>query len=239
MSERRIRLDIAGGGRADHEAQRFGAGEQHNSASEEQVDRFRRALTSGAAEGADSTGDPASGTPASPARNGARPRGAFDLFGRAGRSGGVDAQLPGGAETLLAGAGLQPAAALPCSVHGEAPEADPSDGSAARFACEVAERILVSADDQQEVRVLIRDDVLPGVELRLRRADGRWVVGFTVTDAASFALIEQAGDRIAGDLASRLESGVEVRLAGPQDLQTGEESYHSFFADPRPHGGPT
>ena len=219
MSERRIRLDIAGGGRADHEAQRFGAGEQHNSASEEQVDRFRRALTSGAADGVDSAGDPAaSGTPASPSRNGARPRGAFDLFGPA---------------------GLQPAVAMPCSTQGATPEADLSDGSAGRFACEVAERILVSADDQQEVRVLIRDDVLPGVELRLRRADGRWVVGFTVTDAASFALIEQAGDRIAGDLASRLESGVEVRLAGPQDLQTGEESYHSFFADPRPHGGPT
>jgi hypothetical protein len=237
MSERRIRLDIASGGRADHEAQRFGAGEQHNSASEEQVDRFRRALTSGAAEGVDTAGDPASGIPASPSRNGARPRGAFDLFGRAGSTRGVDAQLSGGAETLLASAGLQPAAAMP-SAQGEAPEADLADGSAERFAYEVAERILVSADDQQEVRVLIRDDVLPGVELRMCRADGRWVVGFTVTDAASFALIEQAGDRIASDLATRLESGVEVRLTGPEDLEAGEESYQSFFAHPRPSVGP-
>jgi hypothetical protein len=218
MSERRIRLDIAGGGRADHETQRFGAGEQDNSASEEQVDRFRQALTSGAADDVDSAGNPASGTPASPARNGARPRGAFDLFGPA---------------------GLQPVAALPSSTQDDTPEADPSDGSAGRFACEVAERILVSADDQQEVRVLIRDDVLPGVELRLHRADGRWVVGFSVTDATSFALIEQAGDKIAGDLAARLESDVEVRLAGPEDLEAGEESYQSFFADPRPSGGAT
>jgi len=251
MSERRIRLDIAVGGHAEHQSAHSGAGDGRNSAGEEHVDRFRQALTGGGkgnvdgakgsngADGAGGGADAAAGSSGGSSPPQARLRGAFDLFGRgAGRSA-AGAQPPGGTEALLAGAGTGMAAAMLPGVRTEDSIGGRAGGGAGRFACQMAERILVSADGQHEARIFIRDDVLPGVELRVHLTGGRWAVEFTVTDAGSFALIEEAGDQIAGTLAARLRSGVEVQLTRPGSSRAGIELHRRFLADPPPGGDGT
>jgi hypothetical protein len=198
MTERRIRLDIAAGGRADHQSPRSGAGGERDPASQEEIDRFRSVLAGGApaGEGGDYSGPPPE------ARDVGHARGAFDLFGQAPR----DAR--------------------------DRDARDPAGGCAAKLADEVAERILVSDDDGHEARVYIRDDVLPGVELRLRQAEGRWVISFLVTDVTSFALLEQHGARIADELAGRLQSAVEVELSDPRGPDAERVPARTFFAEP-------
>ena len=248
MSERRIRLDIQVGGHADHPSQRSGAGSERDPASEEHVDRFRRALTGSAADGVDGTdgagGDGRAGAAAAVScgalsRQQVRLRGAFDLFRRRDGASAPAAQSPGDAAALLAEAGAPMAAPAQSGIRAQDPVQEPAAGAAGRFACRLAERILVSAHDQHEARILVRDDVLPGVELSVRRAGGRWVVGFTVTDPESFALIEETGGLIASELAVRLDSAVEVQLSGPEHSRSGIDRYRSFFADSPPRGDGT
>jgi hypothetical protein len=112
----------------------------------------------------------------------------------------------------------------------EMPGAPPERGPAWQLADQVAERILVSAEGAREVRVVVRDDVLAGVELRITQQQGRWVIGFVVTDAASFAAIERSGQTFADQLAQRLRCGVDVRLTD-QESADGEPQC-TFFADP-------
>ncbi|WP_129781703.1 hypothetical protein [Peristeroidobacter soli] len=81
-----------------------------------------------------------------------------------------------------------------------------------RLASEVADRILVSADADREARIFIREDVLPGVEVRITQEHGRWLVEFAISDARSFEILDHAGEQLAGELAERLRSDVEVRL---------------------------
>ena len=87
-----------------------------------------------------------------------------------------------------------------------------ADSSASRLADEVADRILVSADDGREARVFIRDDVMPGVEIRITQDRGRWLVAFVISDSKSFEVLEQSGQKIADELATRLKCEVEVQL---------------------------
>ena len=107
-------------------------------------------------------------------------------------------------------------------------------GDAARFALlmdEIADRILVSEDDPHEARVVIDDDTLRGVEVRIVREQGRWTITFTISDAASLRLLEESGERIAQELAERLHSDVEVQLIDA--TQTLREPSRVFRAGPR------
>jgi hypothetical protein len=80
------------------------------------------------------------------------------------------------------------------------------------LADEIAERILVAEDGGNDARILIQEDILPGVEVRIRREQGRWIVTFSIADPDSFRLLEASGDQITAELAQRLRSEVEVQL---------------------------
>ena len=99
----------------------------------------------------------------------------------------------------------------------------------ARLVSEVADRILICVDEDREARVHVREDVMPGVEVRIAQERGGWVVAFIISDAGSFKVLAQAGQRIADELADRLQSAVEVQLIAasePDAIPT-----NTFFAD--------
>lgn len=77
----------------------------------------------------------------------------------------------------------------------------------------VAEQILVADNDgREEVRIQLKDSVLPGVEIRVRQDNGRTLIDFVCTNADSvrFLLGQQAG--LASMLGGRLNSTVEVSV---------------------------
>ncbi len=215
MSDRSIRLDTATSGLADQTARQPSAG-YRDSASQEEADRFRRAL-------ADS---PEAQIPAAPRDPGDVPhaRGAFGLFGRQ--------RAAHAAAALTAGAAGAPPPVLPADHVDGVPRDRGEPANPWQVADEVAERILVSGDGGREACIVIRDDVLPGVEVRVSQEQGRWVVAFLVAEAASFELLERAGADIAQVLAGRLGSGVELRLAHRSTQQSPKETARCFFADP-------
>ena len=119
-------------------------------------------------------------------------RSPFDLFGPSGRT--IPPEPPS-LPTATPGAGMPPTSG---SIIGA-----------------VAERILVSADATREVRISIRADLLPGVEVRVVQDQGRWVVDFAVTDAGSRKLLQDSGRQAVRELARRLKTGVEMRVTDP------------------------
>ncbi len=217
MSEHRIGLDVAGGG-GGHLQNQSGSAGNRDPASQEHADRFRRALTG--------DGSPESSSEASPVpAQHPRARGPFDLFGR--RSDPAPAADPQSIPSAALGAAFS--AQRPADVDAT-PERD--NDRAWKAAAEVAARILVSADEEREARVYIREDVLAGVELRIRRDQGRWVVTFLVADTTSFGVLSQAAGMIATELARRLRSSVEVQLTAARGPETSDEPALTFFADP-------
>ncbi len=215
MSERRIGLDVAGGG--DHLPNQSGAAGGRDPASQEQAERFRRALTrDGSPDSATDAGAAAAQHP--------RTRGPFDLFGR--RSDPAPAADPQPIPSAAPGA----AVSAPLPADADAPQR--TNDRVWKAAAEVAARILVSADAEREARVYIREDVLPGVELRIRQDQGRWVVTFLVADTTSFGMLSQAAGMIATELARRLRSSVEVQLTAARGPETSDEPALTFFADP-------
>jgi len=95
----------------------------------------------------------------------------------------------------------------------------------------VADRILVSTDSEHEVRISIRNDLLPGVELHLGEHEGRWCIEFVVQDASSMALLQSAAAQMAKQLAKRLKRPVELRLCDPKLSPEDSSSAPSFVAD--------
>lgn len=257
MSERSVRLDLTtaglGGG---HEAGRSaGRGGRDAASEEEDRMRFRQALGAGDADetaaGEATARDPAaSGEPqgrAGPDTLGAdrgtvrEDHGIFGLFGssRMGSRGapaadglapGSDAALAAGAVSpLIAGAatGAVPVASAPSGEDGYA-----AADQAGRLTEALAERILISADGGREARITLSAEVLPGVELHLSQEQGRWVVRFEATDAASFELLAKSGLWMAGELAQRLRSGVEIRVTDQPDAGPDSVPAWTFLADP-------
>jgi hypothetical protein len=208
-----VRLDIGAqaNARADSQSAQSGNGGLDDSPGEERLDRFRRALA-GSADG-DSLAAAQPRAEAQHASHSSQAPGAFGLFGSV-----MHAPLP-------------PMPAL---------QNTPADDSAAanttaRLAGEVADRILVSGDDGREARIAVRNDVMPGVEVRITQEQGRWVVAFIVSDAGSFKVLENAGQTIADQLANRLRSGVEVKLIDASE-PNGTPA-NTFFADPAQSDG--
>ncbi|MEJ0035237.1 MAG: type III secretion HpaP family protein [Gammaproteobacteria bacterium] len=98
-----------------------------------------------------------------------------------------------------------------------------------QVAVDAAARIRVSADDEREAQVDVSEDVLPGVQVRIRRDQGRWEVTFLVSDSASLELLERSAATLARTLAARLRSAVEVRVTAVGDA---ERPACTFIADP-------
>jgi hypothetical protein len=202
-----VRLDIGAqaNGRADSQAAQSGNGGLDDSPEEESLDRFRRALAGGSADG-DSLAASQPGAEARHASHAPLAPGAFGLFGSI-------MQLS----------------------HITAPDDSAAASATAHLADEVADRILVSSDEGREARIAIRNDVMPGVEVRITQEQGRWVVAFIVGDAGSLKVLENAGPTIADELANRLESGIEVQLIDASE-PSGTPA-NTFFADPAQSDG--
>lgn len=116
------------------------------------------------------------------------------------------APLPPGPFALFRpAAGGQEAAAPPA----------PSAAGLAELAEAVAERILVSEEGgaDAEVRIRIRDGVMPGVEVRLKWAEGRVQVEFACANADSRTFLEGRREALADLLAERTGEEVEVRVS--------------------------
>ncbi|WP_142848233.1 type III secretion HpaP family protein [Telmatospirillum sp. J64-1] len=111
----------------------------------------------------------------------------------------------------------------PGTMPSTAPAAAPSPLASAdltALADTVAERILVSdenADGSQEVRIQLKENVLPGTEIRLRHEGGRLVVELVCANADSLRFLDSQRDGLSSLLNSRLKDEVQVRVtpAGP------------------------
>ncbi|THF57266.1 hypothetical protein [Pseudothauera rhizosphaerae] len=225
MTDRPVRLNLDLPRMGGEPAGSQNGGGQPGAARDDDVARFRQALgrdgQQPAAEGGTGQGGerPQEEEKSSP----------FGLFGR----------LSGGAQERAdaAAAGLPgfPSPFLPgTSAAGAAEPAAPAaplPRAAAEVVGAVAERILVSADGGQEIRVLIRNEVLPGVEVRIVQEQGRWVMDFAVGNAGSLALLQGAGARLAAELSRRLRREVEVRVGDPQ--RADEEGEAQVFVEDR------
>lgn len=220
MSERMVRLDVRAQAdvRADSRGAQQGGEGLDERAAEENVDRFRRALgddNSGAASTRDaqSVGNAQSfhTRDAEEESTSWRDRGAFGLFGSL---------------TPPSPAHIEPHLTTTSGV---------AESGASRLASEVADRILVSADDGREARVFIRDDVMPGVEVRITQEQGRWLVAFTISDGKSFEVLAQAGQKMADELTVKLKCEVEVQLI-PSEQPDGSPT-HTFFSNAENDGG--
>ncbi len=243
MSDRPISLYTGTGGLTDKQPSQSEA-EDRKPADDQDIERFRHTLLQAepAAEKAGVFVATTAHGAGVPAGESGHARGVFGLFGhlRAGNSthgsgiSGPDAQS-------LAGLGTSGAPVPAGSQAGlaEAAPEEPRSAGLGRLTDEMAERILVSADGAREVRIVVRDDVLAGVELRMRQQEGRWVVGFVVTDASSLKVLEGASSMLARELAKRLQCGVEVRLTdGSAGGSEDEPSFTSFADAPRTVGEP-
>jgi hypothetical protein len=93
-----------------------------------------------------------------------------------------------------------------------------------------------AAPGAREVRVQVRPEVLPGVAFSVRQDAGRWVVDFDVSDHASAALLQSAGERMGAELARRLGRGVELRVTptAGADGRLGLPRRFVHRADPEP-----
>jgi hypothetical protein len=246
MSERMVRLDIGtqANARADSHSAQSGGGGFGERPTEEHVDQFRRALTGG-----DGESTPSGTTQSSPDAQITQARGVFGLFGGLGRTSpfvgelatpSVRGQQPTASssapsELFAAAGGIGAPAGSDAAAAGRAADDSGAADNTSRLASEVADRILVSADDDREARVFIRDEVMPGVEVRIAQEQGRWLVEFTISDSKSFEVLDQAGEKIANELAERLRSTVEVRLIATTDPAGTPAS--TYFANPTAGSG--
>ena len=96
----------------------------------------------------------------------------------------------------------------------------------------VADRLLVCTEVTQEVRMQIKPNVLPGVEVRVAQDAGRWAVSFYVQDATSLSLLNGAREHAAAALAQRLRQEVDVRVTA---VHSGDEDFAEAW---RLHGQP-
>lgn len=232
MSERMVRLDIGAqaNARSDSQTAQSGSGGLGGRAAEENIDRFRRSLA-GDGEDCDSSG-------ASQSRDDSR-----GAFGEQAGQGAYPGHAGHGGQPRDGHAQQAPQASgafgLFASVHFDMQPSSVSSASDADHTAllinEVADRILVSADDGREARIHIRDDVMPGVEVRVAQQDGRWIVAFIISDASSFKVLEQAGQKIADELAERLQSAVEVQLIAASEPAA--TPANTFFAGVSPGNG--
>ena len=71
-----------------------------------------------------------------------------------------------------------------------------------------------------EVRVHLRDDLLPGTEVRVSEQAGRLEVHFVATDAASITWLAAQAEAIAGEISRRLRR--DVRVSVRRDGDDGE-----------------
>lgn len=112
--------------------------------------------------------------------------------------------------------GQKPAA--PAVAAGNAaPDLAPDLG---RIAEAVVERLLVSdgeAPGDQEVRVQLKESVLPGTEIRIRHEGGRLVVEFVCTNADSVRFLDTQRDGLTAHLDNRLRTHAEVLVTPARD----------------------
>lgn len=89
----------------------------------------------------------------------------------------------------------------------------------------VVERLLVSDGDtpgSQEVRIQLKDSVLPGTEIRIRQERGNIVVEFVCANADSVRFLDGQRDGLANLLGSRLKDLVEVMVTTADDTAAGD-----------------
>jgi type III secretion system needle length determinant len=95
------------------------------------------------------------------------------------------------------------------------------------LAAQLAERILVSAPDAaggREVRILLREDVLPGTEIRIQRQEGGALsVSFVTNDLRAEQILGGGAlSDLHNALAGKLQVEVQVRIVRPDGGLTAE-----------------
>jgi hypothetical protein len=113
-----------------------------------------------------------------------------------------------------------PAPARPFDLFGAvAPRENPKSADAAERRARVIEetvsRLLVSSGSDAsspEVRIRMKNDLLPGAELRLVECGGRLEVDFVATDPESAAWLAAQAETLAGEISRRLRRDVRVSV---------------------------
>jgi len=180
--------------------------------------------------GAPGTPSPGTGSPGtgSQAREDADP-GLAEMFRR--KLEGEPAPAPG--------PGTQ-APTRPFDLFGAAAAApDPKAGEAAERRARVIEetvsRLLVSGGSgagTPEVRIRMKNDLLPGAELRLVERGGSLEIDFVATDPESAAWLAAQAGTLAAEISRRLRR--DVRVSVRKDDYDGEPIARSDGAEPRP-----
>lgn len=110
----------------------------------------------------------------------------------------------------------------------------------------VAERMLVAdTETGQEVRIQLKDSVLPGVEIRIRQQEGRIVVEFVCANADSARFLTGQQDGLAALLGERLQTAAEVTIttadgtsSRTSDGGSGDGRSRQHYTAPVVPGGP-
>jgi len=179
--------------------------------------------------GAPGTPSPGTGSPGT----GSQPRGEADpdqaeMFRR---------KLAEGGQSPAQNAGTQ--APRPFDLFGAAATTpDPKGAEAAERRARVIEetvsRLLVSSGSgtgDPEVRIRMKNDLLPGAELRLVERGGRLEVDFVATDPESAAWLAAQAGTLAAEISRRLRR--EVRVSVRKDDYDAEPVAESDAAEPR------
>jgi type III secretion system needle length determinant len=123
---------------------------------------------------------------------------------------------------LAAAGGEQPRRCHPARAAGRGPAAalpEPPPG-AGRLLQEIASRILVSDPSggaPREIRIAVKEDVFPGLEIRIAEADGRLRIQLVALPGADVALLQGQIASLAEHLGRRLKRELEVELLIEQD----------------------
>jgi len=94
-------------------------------------------------------------------------------------------------------------------------EAAQGNVSVSDISREIADRILVSDPElsgRQEVRIMLKESVLPGTEIRIRKEGDSVQIQLVTTSNDTFILLSDRKDQLQGHLHSRLGERVSVGL---------------------------
>ena len=111
--------------------------------------------------------------------------------------------------------------------------APPADTGRLEVFREVADRILVSDaafSGEQEIRVSIKESILPGTEVRVAQEDGRLVVRLVTESDQSFRTLTQQQDALQNYLRDRLDNRpISVELSMENDTQGRSRNRQELF----------
>lgn len=89
---------------------------------------------------------------------------------------------------------------------------EPSPVNLVTLVSQLSEQVSVLADGGRKVRIVMRDDVLPGVDVTISEEQGRWCIDFTASHTGSFIALADSGMQIVNEVSKRVDRDIHMQL---------------------------